>query len=99
MPEGCGQYIPIKLLVDHKLHHCEEREIKCEKCLTPESKRAGQALATSLYKAKWGMPYVRHVYACNTSYPYHKENLCLKREVKCRFAGAKLLQKILKSTR
>ena len=42
-PKGCGQYIPIKLLVDHKLNHCEEREIECEKCLTTmKAKELGQ---------------------------------------------------------
>ena len=89
-PKGCGQYIPIKLLVDHKLHHCEEREIKCEKCLTPmKAKELGRHLLHHCTKRNGECPMCG-MFMPVSELPYHKENLCLKREVECRF-GCKII--------
>lgn len=84
-PKGCRQQIPIKKLVDHKLNHCEERNITCEKCGTVmKAKELGKHLLYACVKRNGECNMCGMILPIADLQP-HKDNLCLKRKIQCRF--------------
>ncbi len=84
-PKGCGLQVPVKMLVDHKLNHCEEREIQCERCAaTMKAKELGRHLLYSCVERNGECNMCGLVLPIADLQP-HKDNLCPKRKVQCRF--------------